>query len=145
MVELNAQTPIRTDVPIDIHPDSLAGLGKVLNQPDTIGVHIYSAGREALKVIYDCLALLNDAEKELQQTLTPAQRRDAIMVIVYDSGFIEAAHDAFKKIGPSVDRRVKELDGQRQVFEERVARALDEPSRKSTEGLALAAEVRAGQ
>ncbi|MGY3693371.1 hypothetical protein ACVIGA_003451 [Bradyrhizobium sp. USDA 3240] len=156
--QLEQHTPIRTDVPISMHPDTLSGVGKVLNQPDTIGVHAYSAAREALKICHDSFGLLNDAEKATGESrpLSAAQRKEALRsgqdvrmvngvptLVVATDELVEAAQQAWARIGPSIDRRMKELKGLHQTLESRVAAAIDNPSRKTSEGLALAAEVRA--
>lgn len=156
--QLDPHTPIRTDVPIDMHPDTLVNVGKVLNQPDTIGTHAYSAAREALKICHDSYGLLNDAEKATGEarSLNAAQRKQALSsgqdvrmvngaptLVVASEELIGAAREAWARIGPSIDRRMKELKGLHETLGKRVAEAIDNPARKTQEGLALAAEVRA--
>jgi hypothetical protein len=150
---MSAQTPIRTDVPITIHPDSLAGLGRTLDKENTLGVNAYSAAREALKLCYDSYALLNDAEKALKdaQPINNKNRssKDLRMVdgtptlVPNSKEFVASAEQAWARIAPAIDRRVKELTGIQTVLWKRVAEALDDPHRKTPEGLSLAAEVRA--
>ncbi|ALC13686.1 hypothetical protein [Sphingopyxis sp. 113P3] len=155
--------PVRGDVPMSLHPDSLLGIGAALNQPDTLGVTVLSAAREGLRLCYDLFGRMNDAERDLQAIAAPARRRqhpverggrteisgDVRMVkgkptrVVDATEFIAAAEQAFARVSPAIDRRVKELNGYRQTLETRVATALDHPTRKTAEGLALAAEVRA--
>ncbi|MGH6678399.1 MAG: hypothetical protein ACREDL_05595, partial [Bradyrhizobium sp.] len=53
-----------------------------------------------------------------------------------------AAEAAWKRIAPIIDRKVKELNGTITVISNRVAAAIDEPTRKTPEGIALATEVR---
>lgn len=160
---LDEMTPVRADVPLDYHPDSLLGVASALNQPDTLGLSALSSAREALRLCYDNFARLNDAERDLQAAAEPAVRRqhpvagsahtdvtdNVRMVrgkptrIVDAEEFIDAADRAFQRIAPAVDRRVTELKGYRATLEGRVAAAIDNPSRKSAEGLSLASEVRA--
>jgi len=155
--------PIRADVPISLHPDSLLGVGRALNQPDTLGMSALSAAREGLRLCYDLFGRMNDAELHLQAIADPARRRqqaaerggrteytgDVRMKngkptrVVDAEEFIVAAEKAFARIGPAIDRRMKELNGYRDTLATRVATALDHPARKMPEGLALAAEVRA--
>lgn len=47
--------------------------------------------------------------------------------------FIAAAEKAFARVGPAIDRRVKELNGYRDTLAQRVETALDHPSRKTPE------------
>jgi len=156
-------TPIRADVPMTLHPDSLLGFGRVLNQPDTLGTSAFSAAREGLRLCYDLFGKMNDAELHLQAVAPPARRRqhpaerggrteisgDVRMVngkptrFVDAEEFIAAAEKAFARVGPAIDRRVKELNGYRDTLAQRVEAALDHPARKTPEGLALATEVRA--
>ena len=155
--------PVRADVPMTLHPDSLLGIGRALNQPDTLGMSAFSAAREGLRLCYDLFGKMNDAELHLQAIAEPARRRqhpaerggrtevsgNVRMVngkptrVVDAEEFITAAERAFARVGPAIDRRVKELDGYRDTLATRVATALDHPTRKTPEGLALAAEVRA--
>ncbi|MBS0254010.1 MAG: hypothetical protein JSS36_02070 [Proteobacteria bacterium] len=160
---LDEGAPVRGDVPLDMHPDSLLGLSRTLSQPDTLGLSVLSAAREALRLCYDCFGRLNDAERDLQAAAEPALRRqhpadkggrtevtgNVRMVngtptrIVDAEEFIEAADRAFKRVAPAVDRRVSELTRYRDTLASRVASAIDAPSRRTPEGLALASEVRA--
>jgi hypothetical protein len=57
--------------------------------------------------------------------------------------FIDAAERAFARTAPAIDRRMRELRGYRDTLAARVTSALDNPARKTAEGLALASEVRA--
>lgn len=154
--------PVRADVPMTMHPDSLLGIGRALSQPDTLGMSAFSAAREGLRLCYDLFGKMNDAELHLQAIAEPARRRqhpaekggrtevtgNVRMVngkptrVVDAEEFIAAAERAFGRVGPAIDRRVRELDGYRTTLEQRVATALDHPARKTPEGLALAAEVR---
>jgi hypothetical protein len=146
-----------------LHPDSLLGVGRSLNQPDTLGMSALSAAREGLRLCYDLFGKMNDAELHLQAIAAPARRRqhpaekggrteisgDVRMVngkptrVVDAEEFIAAAEKAFARVSPAIDRRIKELNGYRDTLATRVAAALDNPTRKTPEGLALAAEVRA--
>ncbi|OYX52370.1 MAG: hypothetical protein B7Y97_01100 [Sphingomonas sp. 32-66-10] len=160
---LDEGTPVRGDVPLEMHPDSLLGLGRALDQPDTLGVSVYSSAREALRLCYDCFGRLNDAERDLQAMAPPAVRRqhpaangggteivgDIRMVngrptrVVNTEELIAAAERALDRVAPAVDRRVAELTRYRDTLAGRVATALDTPARRTPEGLALASEVRA--
>lgn len=156
-------TPIRADVPLGLHPDSLMGLGQTLNAEGTLGVPVLSAAREGLRLCYDLFGRMNEAERDLQAIADPARRRqhpaegsgrteysDNVRMkngrptrVVDAEEFIAAAEKAFARVSPAIDRRLKELEGYRDALATRVATALDHPARKTPEGLALAAEVRA--
>jgi hypothetical protein len=160
---LDETTPVRGDVPLGLHPDALLSIGQALNQPDTLGITVMSAAREAMRLCYDCYGRLNDAERDMQAAADPALRRqhpvdrggrtevtdNVRMVngkptrIIDAEAFIDAADAAFKRVAPAIDRRVTELKGYRDTLAGRVASALDAPARRTPEGLALASEVRA--
>lgn len=160
---LDDSTPIRADVPITLHPDSLLGIGQPLEVEGTLGNNALAAAREGLRLCYDLFGRMNDAERDLQAIADPARRRqhpaerggrteysDNVRMkngrptrVVDAEEFIVAAEKAFARVSPAIDRRLKELNGYRDTLETRVATALDHPARKSAEGLALAAEVRA--
>lgn len=155
-------TPIRADVPLGLHPDSLLGIGQALSTEGTLGVTVLSAAREGLRLCYDLFGRMNDAERDLQAIADPARRRqhpaersgrtefsDNVRMkngrptrVVDAEEFITAAETAYNRVAPAIDRRVKELNGYRDTLATRVATALDHPMRKTPEGLALAAEVR---
>lgn len=159
---LDDSTPIRADVPITLHPDSLLGIGQPLEAEGTLGNSVLAAAREGLRLCYDLFGRMNDAERDLQAIADPARRRqqpaerggrteyigDVRMKngkptrVVDAEEFIVAAEKAFARVSPAIDRRLKELNGYRDALEGRVATALDHPARKTPEGLALAAEVR---
>lgn len=160
---LDESTPVRGDVPLSMHPDALLTVSDTLNRPDTLGINVLSAAREALRLNYDCYGRLNDAERDLQALAEPAVRRqhpadrgghtevssNVRMVggkptrVVDAAEFITAAEQALARVSPAVDRRMAELKGYRDTLAQRVATALDLPARKTPEGLALASEVRA--
>jgi len=159
---IDDSTPIRPDVPLGLHPDSLLGIGEPLDVEGTLGTNVLAAARESLRLCYDLFGRMNDAERDLQAIADPARRRqyaadkggrtdysDNVRMkngkptrVVDAEEFIVAAEQAFARVGPAIDRRLKELEGYRTTLEQRVATALDHPARKTPEGLALAAEVR---
>jgi hypothetical protein len=154
--------PVRSDVPLNMHPDALMGFNAALSHPDTLGLSVMSAGRAALSLCYDLFGRLNDAERDLQAAAEPAVRRqhpadrggrteitsNIRMVngkptrIVSTEEFVEAAEQAFARTSPVLDRRLAELQGYRDALAKRVETALDAPARRTPEGLALASEVR---
>lgn len=155
--------PLRADIPLDHHPDSLLGVARALNEPGSIGISALAAAREALRIGYEAMGRLNDAERDMNAMGEPAVRRqhpvagtarseygDNVRMIrgrptrVQDATeFIDAAEKAFARTAPAIDRRMRELRGYRDTLAARVASALDHPARKTAEGLALASEVRA--
>lgn len=152
--------PIRADIPLDHHPDSLLGVAKALNEPGSLGINALAAAREAMRLGYEAMGRLNDAERDMNAVGDPAVRRqhpggrteytDNVRMIrgrptrVQDATeFIDAAEKAFVRTAPAIDRRMAELRGYRETLAKRVAAALDHPARKTAEGLALASEVRA--
>lgn len=166
---MSDEVELRVDVPPDMHPDALMGLAKVLDVELTVGRAALSAGREALAAMYRVYGAWNDAELALQAAAPPAQRRqlpandprlripgldrsisgdvrmlDGKPVRFHgrENEYVEAAGKAFEVAAKTVDARVKALAGFRDGLAKRVAEALDNPARRTAEGLALAAEVR---
>ena len=148
---------LRTDVPISMHPDSLMNHIDTLNKDDTIGIFALSAAREALRICYKSYGRINDAEAASRKDpLSKASRRggklsDADNVHLVNTAptvqaeheaFVDAAEKALTRINPQVDRRVRELSGIQETLSKRVSVAIDEPTRSTPEGLALAQEVR---
>jgi hypothetical protein len=151
--------PIRADIPLDHHPDSLLGIGRALSEPGSLGVSALAAAREAMRIGYEAMGRLNDAERDMNAMGDPVIRRqhpggrveygDNVRMIrgrptrVQDATeFIDAAERAFARTAPAIDRRMRELRGYRDTLAARVASAIDNPARKTAEGLALASEVR---
>lgn len=161
---------IRVDVPPGLHPDALMGLAKVLDVELTVGRAALSAGREALAAMYHVYGAWNDAELALQAAAPPAHRLqlpandprrrvpglersisgdvrmlDGKPVRFHgrENEYVEAASKAFEVAAKNVDARLKQLGGFRDGLAKHVAEALDNPARRTAEGLALAAEVRA--
>lgn len=159
---IDDSTPIRPDVPLGLHPDSLLGIGDALTTENTLGPNVLAAARESLRLCYDLFGRMNDAERDLQAIADPARRRqhpaerggrteysDNVRMkngrptrVVDAEEFIAAAEQAYGRVAPAIDRRLRELDGYRNTLAQRVANAIDHPARKTPEGLALAAEVR---
>jgi hypothetical protein len=144
---------VRTDIPIRMHPDSLLGIAKPLDEENTIGQSVLSAAREALKICHEAYGRMNDAEAALRKAspsnaCRPAGDDDVRLlkgtpaVGVDHETFVNAAEQAYSRIAPQVERRVRELEGIKETLSELVASALDDPARKTPEGLTLAAEVR---
>jgi hypothetical protein len=147
---------VRSDVPIKMHPDSLMNHTDTLNQDNTIGISALSAAREALRICHEAYGRMNDAEAALRKASpSKAHRQDGKLsgddirlvngtptVHIDHEAFVTAAEQAFTRIAPQVDRRVRELEGIQETLSKRVASAIDDPTRKTPEGLALASEVR---
>lgn len=153
-------TPVRGDVPIDMHPDSVIGHARVLDQENTVGVSVLSAAREALTTAYDAYAKLNEAEQAIRALETKPYRRQTAdgrsqargnlrMVngtptqVAASDELIDAASKAFERVSVAIDRRVIELNRGEKALRTRVDAAIEDPARKTPEGLSVASEVRA--
>jgi hypothetical protein len=139
---------VRTDVPIHLHPASLAGVSDVLDQKDTLGTNVMVLAREALQTVHDTYAALNDAETALRHAQPPGkeQKRMVNGVPTFYAATKElgqAAENRWNAVAPVIDRQVKQLNGIQEVLTKRVNEALEDTNRKTPEGLSLAAEVRA--
>lgn len=144
---------VRDDVPIWMHPDSLLNHIDTLNKNDTIGILALSAAREALRICHEAYGRINDAEAALGKVrpskvqggkLSDADSPNLINATPTAEleAFVYAAERALTRIAPQVDRRVRELTGIQETLKKRVLIAIDEPTRMTAEGLALAREVR---
>jgi hypothetical protein len=71
---------VRTDVPIHLHPESLAGLSDVLDQKDTLGTNVMVLAREALQTVHDTYAALNDAEAALRHAQPPGKEQKRMVL-----------------------------------------------------------------
>jgi hypothetical protein len=136
-------TPIRTDVPVALHPDSLISIGKVLNQENTLGANVYAAAREALATCHEHYAQLEDAEKVVKANAKGTRMVDGRPTLQADySELAQLAEQRWNKVAPTLDRRMKELTSLQEILHKRVAEAVDDPTRKSPEGLSLAGDIR---
>jgi hypothetical protein len=135
---------IRTNVPPSMHPDALANLSDTLTQKDTLGINIWNVAREALGLCYQSYTMLNDTEKSVKEVQSQRRMVDGrpTEVAATSKELANAAEASWKRIAPIIDRKVKELNGTLTVISNRVAAAIDEPTRKTAEGIALATEVR---
>lgn len=81
------------------------------------------------------------AVKEVHSTQRMVDGK-ATTVVSSSKELANATETAWKRVAPTIDRRVKELDATRSVLGSRIAEALDEPGGKTPVGIALASEVR---
>jgi hypothetical protein len=161
-----SEVELRADVPPTLHPDSLLGVGKALAVEKTVGALALTAGREALGAMYRVYAAWNDAEAALEAAAPPAHRSQLperlrhVPGLTRESGdirmlhgkprrfhgreneYVEAAGKPFETAAKTVDARIKDLTGYRDGLAKRVAQALDNPGRRTAEGLSVASEVR---
>lgn len=142
---MSDQTPIRTDVPISLHPDSLSNLTDTLNQQNTPGAQVWSASREALQLCYHGYGLLNDTERAMKEANPQTRLVNGRPAVVMENTkeFAAATDAAWKRMAPLIDSKVRQLRGCMTVLADRVATALEDPKRKTPEGLSHASEVRA--
>lgn len=117
--------------------------------------------------MYKVYGAWNDAEAALEAAAPPAHRLQLperyrqVPGLVRQSGdirmlhgksrrfrgreneYVEAAGKAFEAAAKTVDARLKELSRYRDGLAKSVARTLDQPGRRTAEGLSVASEVRA--
>lgn len=152
---------IRTDVPVSVHPDILTPFEKALNIPQTVGLAAYAAGREAMTAMYSTYSEVLDALRAVQDAAAPGRRRQhpdgrsaytdnlrffgSELRVMHgrEAEMAAAAERAIGRTIEAVDRRTKEIDGHAFALSERVRVALEDPARKTPEGLSLASEARA--
>ncbi|MCK1684662.1 hypothetical protein [Bradyrhizobium sp. 145] len=116
-----------------------------LNQQNTPGAQVWSVSRDALELCYRGYALLNDTESALKEANPQTRLVNGRPTIVVENTkeFAAATEAAWKRMAPLIDGKVKQLRGCMTLLAERVATALEDPKRKSPEGLSHASEVRA--
>lgn len=144
--------PIRVDVPISIHPDVITPHETILNIPQTVGLSAYAAGREALTSVYITYANIVDAKTALNIAASIGHRKPVRMRLPSDGAIganhaqeaemAEAAAKAVERTLNLVGRREKEIEAHTQTLQQRVVTALEDPFRKTPEGLLLAVETR---
>lgn len=135
--------PIRADVPVSMHPSSLIPFGKVLNQEGTIGVQALAAAREALTTAYTAFSQVEDAVKSLplgDETRMIGGRPTKVSAGAIEE-LVQAVGKSEERVIGAVQRRYDELRRHREALNTRVANALDVPSRKTPEGLAVAGAI----
>ncbi len=142
--------PIRTDVPLSLHPDVLLPQRDALEVDGSPGRAAYSIAREALGAMYEGYAKLEDAERALHEAAPPPSSANTAMGdngrVVRQHGrevdLAEAATTSFERVARVVDARLATLRKTREELARRVESALAEPSLASTTGAAIASETR---
>jgi hypothetical protein len=153
--------PIRADVPVDLHPDTLAPFAAALDREGVGGRGALAAAQEALADLYEFYAAAQHAERELHRLSPSARRRqhpdgtseylgDLRMVggslrsfHGHEEEFAAAAEQAFARAAKVADRRLKELKEHREGVAKRVAEAVDHTPGRQPVGISQAAEIRA--
>lgn len=129
--------PVRTDVPPTLHPLILSPEVDALDIDKSVGSRALAAGREALSTIYRTFGDIETAEKELRAEAGEHPQADRAKQLA------TAAEAAFKRAAAVVNRRVEELLRHQETLAGRVAEALEDPERRTREGLSIATAIRA--
>lgn len=151
---------VRIDVPASAHPGILSPLAEALEVDGTVGKRAIEAGREALATVYRTYAAIEDAEKALQAAAPAALIRQApngqseflgdIRMVGgtprrfhgHEDELAAASEQALKRATLTIDRRYAELISYRDKLQLAVAEAIDDKTRKTAEGLSIAASIR---
>jgi hypothetical protein len=134
---MNDNIPIRSDVPISMHPGVLAGEAKVLDTAEpTVGRQALAAGREGLTALYSCYGQIEEAEQAMRRASNGRPAEDG------RDELAAAAKKAYDRAFLTVERRVAELTKLRDGLGAKVATAIDDPNRKTIEGLSVATSIR---
>jgi hypothetical protein len=137
-----------------VHPDSVAAY-KELNVENTEGFSVLSIAKGALTTIYNTFALINHTERLLRASIPPSRpadgKREADGVRrmngvptqhVNTTEFLKAADAATKRARTAVVKSLGAMAHNETQLAERIARAVDDPTRKTSEGQPLAQEIR---
>jgi hypothetical protein len=134
---------IRTDVPVDIHPDVLIGHAKSLDVESTIGRYVLADGRTALTTAYTAIGSLNDAVNSVKEASEPNGRvmKDGRKQLTFavSEELVNATEKSFTRAARGIDARVDSLNTHIKALNIRVNAALDDPITKTV----VATEVRA--
>jgi len=152
---------IRADVPIDLHPDTLAPFAAALDRDGLGGRGAFAAAQEALADLYDFYAATQHAEKELRRLAPTARRRqrpDGTSEYLgdlrmtggslrsfhgHEEEFAAVAQTAFDRAAKVADRRLKELQQHHDAVTKRIADAVDYPAGRLPLGVSQGVEIRA--
>lgn len=146
-------TPINTLVSPTLHPDMVLLHAKALEGEDALGAGSLEAAREALAEVYRWHTHVEEADQAFQQVgLAEAGKRGMLKAAV--TGGFRTLHgreaDIYKAAGEGmvtaskvVDRKLATLNTHAEVLAARVNVATEDPYRKSPQGVALSAEIRA--
>jgi hypothetical protein len=149
--------PIRTDIPVTIHPDAAMGYAKPLNIRNSQGAIALGAAREALKEIFTSYADMNDTELALHATGKPVALKlgdklpndgtirmvDGVPTRHIDNEqYVKACEAAYARTAKVVDAKVRTLTSLEDQLHTKVAAAITNPQKTHPESIALAQETR---
>lgn len=154
-------TPLRADVPLDMHPDTLAPYTEALEAKDSAGRMALTAAREAMVRAYTVFGSFNDIEAALYQCAPPGkvtthpdgrtthegtrmtrQGPRAVPPAAEVEAYVKAADVAQKGVAAKMDRSLQDVRIARQVLERTVAKALTDPDAATPNGMTIASEIR---
>jgi hypothetical protein len=133
-----------------VHPDSVA-VYKVLNVENTEGLAVLRIAKETLTTVYNTFAVINHTERLLRAANLPSShadgKRDGSNVRMVNgvsiTQFLEAAAAAAKRAQTAVAKSLGAMARIEAQLAARIAMAVDDPTRKTSEGQLLAQEIRA--
>lgn len=148
-IRADTAAKLRTDLPLNCHPDSAIPVERVLAVEGTPGVEMYRSARTALKHIYDNLGAMRDADRALREALpgAPLEMHGGTTRVAIPKDkrneFARALEASMTRAGKAVDNQLATVRRQRDVLAKRIEEALLDPDSKTTSGIAQAGEIRA--
>lgn len=145
MADTTNGVPIRPDVPIALHPGSLGNIAPVLDKEGSPGARALALAQSALTIAYTSYAKVEDAVSSLPlgNEVRMVNGRPTQLSAGAIDELVSATDGASKRVLAAVQKNYEELEKISQTLGQQVAAAVDDPARKTPEGLAVATEIRA--
>jgi hypothetical protein len=149
------QTPIRADISLSVHPDSLLNVAKDLNVDGTPGQAIYKVARQAIAPLYEALGQMVDARKAMYSNVpknapTVMGRADPetgvgsrpVPITGREGEVRNAMQAAFDRAARISDHQYKTLMSMRDNLAKSIDAKLVDPKATTPLGISQAAEIR---
>jgi hypothetical protein len=151
----NDKTPIRADISLSVHPDSLLNVAKDLNVPGTPGEALYKVARLAIAPLYDAMGQMVDARKAMYSNVPPnapkvmgradpktGEGGHMIPITGREQELRNAMQAAFDRAARTSDHQYKTLMSMRDNLARSIETKLTYPKGSTSQGIAEAAEIR---
>ena len=144
--------PLDTSVPIALHPTSLDLHASALAVENSLGAYFFENAKATMANIYKNYSELNATEKTLLASKPVNQKNRASPDVRIVNGvptlhadvteLATAAEMRWKKLAPTIDKQVHHLTQQQAALAKKVSEAIEDPLRKTQEGLSVATSIR---
>lgn len=133
---------IRTDVPPDMHPDTLQPLRAALDVQGTPGREALTAAEAALGALYAGYATLNNAIEAVKARRKNPQPPQLVPPMHMPPDLQRSAQIAFDNSAPKIDAATTSLRKAQEKIKQRIKEATSDPDARTSVGVALAGQVR---